>query len=83
MKNSLGDLNNYLFIQLERLNDENLAGDALKQEIERSKAFTATASQIISNASLLLEAKRLVGEGTVKELPKTLEYKEAKGMGES
>lgn len=57
MKNTLGDLNNHLFAQLERLNDEDLKGDDLREEIERAKAITDVAGQVISNAGLLLKAK--------------------------
>ena len=33
MKNTLGDLNNHLFAQLEKLGDEDLKGDELEAEI--------------------------------------------------
>lgn len=47
MKNSLTDLNNHLFAQLERLNDEDLDGEALEKEIARSKAIGDMAGKII------------------------------------
>ena len=58
MKNKLIDLNNHMFMQLERLNDEELSGDNLKQEIERSKAMANVARQVIDNASLALDAHK-------------------------
>lgn len=76
MKNTLVDLNNYLFEQIERLNDEELAGDKLKEEITRSKALTHIASTIIENANTVLNAKRLqadiLGRSNV-SIPKMLE----------
>lgn len=60
MKNSLGDLHNHLFSQLERLNDESLKGDALKEEIVRSKAVSSVASQIIQNGNLVLSANKFM-----------------------
>ena len=58
MKNTLGDLNNHLFAQLERLGDEELKGEELQEEIVRAKSVTAIASQIISNGNLVLEAEK-------------------------
>ena len=39
MKNTLGDLNNILFEELERLNDDDLKGDELQQEMNRSQEW--------------------------------------------
>lgn len=57
MKNSLIDLNNHLFEQLERLGDEDVKGKKLEEEITRSEAITDVAKQVISNAALVLEAQ--------------------------
>ena len=60
MQNKLSNLNNHLFAQLERLGDEDLAGDKLVEEINRAKAVTDVAQQIISNGTLVLKAKLAV-----------------------
>lgn len=75
MKNSLGDLNNHLFAQLERLSDEDLKGETLIEEINRAKAVNEVASKIISNGSLVLAAKKMVDDrmDADTKLPKMLE----------
>lgn len=63
MKNNLSSLNDYLFEQLERLNDEEeLQGENLKREIDRSNAISNIASGIIKNAEVILKAKQLANE---------------------
>ena len=55
-KNKLTDLNNLLFEQLERLNDESLKGEALQEEIARANSVTRISQNIISNANTILRA---------------------------
>ena len=62
MRNTLGDLNLHLFAQLERLSDEDLQGENLKEEIHRSRAIATIAKEIISNADIVLQAKRYASE---------------------
>jgi len=72
LKNSLGDLNNHLFAQLERLGEEELKGDLLVEEIDRAKAINQVAVQIISNGKLLLDAVKIKDEylgGDNKKMP--------------
>lgn len=73
MKNKLIDLNNHLFAQLERLGQEELTGDKLAAEIERSKAITGIAKEVISNARLALDAQVALAGKDVKALPGMIE----------
>lgn len=78
MKNTLGDLNNHLFAELERLADEELQGEKLAEEIERAKAIREIAAQVINNANTALRAQEfkanVLGRSKV-EVPQMLEDK--------
>lgn len=74
-RNTLGDLNNHLFAQLERLTDEDIKGDELREELIRAEAVSSIAQQIIANGALVLKAQKLASDSldaNVK-LPKMLE----------
>ena len=58
MKNTLSDLNNYLFESIERLNDDELDDVALEKEIKRSEAVQKVAKTIIDNGALALQAQK-------------------------
>ncbi|CRZ34611.1 hypothetical protein DFR55_101377 [Herbinix hemicellulosilytica] len=75
IKNTLGDLNNYLFEQLERLNDEDLKGEALEEEIKRAKAINDVATNIIMNGNLILQAQKFADSklDADRKLPRLLE----------
>lgn len=75
MRNTLGDLNNHLFAQLERLNDEDIKGEALKEELMRAEAVSSVAQQIIANGALVLKAQRMKEDSYSADatIPKMLE----------
>lgn len=78
MKNNLVDLNNHLFEQLERMNDEDLTDEQLEKELKRTRAMTDIATKIIDNANLGLQAEKLkveYGRRDIK-LPEMLESKD-------
>lgn len=51
----LSELNTHLFNQLDRLNNPDLSGEALKEETERGKAIASLSKEFISNARLALD----------------------------
>jgi hypothetical protein len=62
MKNTLTDLHNHLFAQMERLSDEDLTQDKLSFEVERSKSVNSVARTIVENARLMLDAQTRVND---------------------
>ena len=62
MKNTLTDLNNYLFEAIERLNDDALTDEEFEKEIKRSDAVQKIAKTIIDNGALALRSKQYLDE---------------------
>jgi len=73
-KNKMADLNDHLFVQLERLNEESLKGDKLKEEIVRAKAVSGVANQIINNARVCIDGMKAFNEGLIKKAPAMLGF---------
>lgn len=72
MKNTLADLNNYLFEQIERLQDDSLTDEQFNKEVERSKSITNVAKTIIENGALAFQARKHMdeyGNGVSVEVP--------------
>ena len=78
-KNKLVDLNNHLFEQLERLNDDDLTGEKLQEERERAKSMANIAQTIINNGELALKAVKHYDEyGKREEMPPMLQIGDGK-----
>lgn len=62
LKNTLSDLNNHLFAQLERLGDEELTDDELEKEVARAEAISRIAGDVLDIANVQLRAASLSAE---------------------
>lgn len=86
MKNTLTDLNNILFEQLERLNDDEIMqnSDKAKSELERAKGMSQIASQIANTAKTQLDAFRFAEEYRIKqaEMPDLLKNRNVQALEE-
>jgi hypothetical protein len=65
-RNKLTDVNNHLFMALERLNDEDLKGDELKEELARAKAISTVSKQIINSSRTIIDSVKLVADGVIR-----------------
>ena len=78
MKNTLSDLNNYLFETLERLTDDDMTEDEMQKEITRSQAVTSVAEVIVHNGELALKTMERLNEYGISgydKVPAMLEVK--------
>lgn len=62
MKRSLVDLNAYLFDELDRLSNEDLTGEELSLEVNRSNAITRIAERVIASADISMRALKMKQE---------------------
>lgn len=76
MKNKLINLNDHLFEELERLNDEELKGDELEEERKRAKSIANIAQTIINNGELALKAVKHYDEYGKEKIPDILQIGE-------
>lgn len=78
MNNSLTDLNNYLFEELERLNDDEMLDqdNNLDKELKRAKAITGISTSIVNNAKLVLDVKKYADELGIQNETEVLKLKE-------
>jgi len=71
-RNKLSDLNNHLFAQLEKLGEEQLTGDELKEELSRARAIADLGTVIVNNAKLTLSAMKYADETKKLDVPDQL-----------
>jgi hypothetical protein len=81
-RNKITDLNDHLFAQLERLNDETLKSDKMEIEFQKAKAISGVAAQIIKANKLTLDAMRILKDGSVgpNDIPETFGLKQLKAV---
>lgn len=72
MANNLSDLNAILFDQIRKIENDELSDEQLEREIKKSESITKTASVILGNAKLALDAQKqfdAFGTGRTVDIP--------------
>jgi len=77
VRNSLGDLNDYLFEQIERVNDDGLTGKELDEQLKKAKAVVEIGKTIVQNANVVLRAA-IASQVDLVQVPETIVNKEQK-----
>lgn len=62
MNNKISDLNNILFEQMERINDDSLTDAQLDNAIRKAEAVNDIAKTIIDNARVTVAAQKMLME---------------------
>ena len=79
MKNTLEDLNDHLFAELERLDDESISDEKLDTELRRAEGMPKVGETILRTGELAYKSMALQAEYHASyEVPKMLEVKNGK-----
>ena len=80
-RNKITDLNDHLFAQLERLNDETIKPEKMALEIDKAKAISNVAGQIIKSNTLTLQIMKAVRNGDIgNDVPDSFGVKQLKAV---
>ena len=60
-RNKLSDLRDHIFAALERLDDEELTNEQIKNEIEKAKSIAMVGSVIINSAKIEIDYLKATG----------------------
>ena len=71
-RNTLDDLANILFEQIEKMNDDELEGEKLKEELAKLDAIDKASKQIINIANVKLQARKHMDEYGYTDNPKPI-----------
>lgn len=80
MKNSLIDLNNHLFEQMEKLNDDSVTGKELQEEVIRAEAMSKISREVVKIADTVLQVAKLKYKDPGAEVPEFLLGKKQKNI---
>ena len=60
-RNKISDLRDHMFAALERLNDESLSNEQVKEEVDKAKAISSIGSVIINSAKIEVDYLKATG----------------------
>ena len=58
MRNKISDLSDILFEQIERINDDDLKGEKLAEQLNKARTINSLANTLIQNGNLMLSAMK-------------------------
>lgn len=71
-KNTLGDLNNMLFMMAEEIMDGDATNEEFRRTMEKAKALSSIGSTIVANASLIFKAAEIKNGNGNADVPRLI-----------